>query len=738
MLACARIGAPHSVVFGGFSSASLADRINDAEAKVLITADGGYRRGEVVPLKPQADVALESDAQRRAASSWCAAAATRCDMKAGRDHWWHDLMADGGRRVPGRADGQRAPPLHPLHLRHDRQAEGHPAHDRRLPPQVAFTHKYVFDLQRTRRLLVHRRHRLGHRPQLHRLRPAGQRRHERHVRGRARTIPGNDRFWEIIEKYGVTIFYTAPTAIRAFMKWGDDEPAKHDLSSLRLLGSVGEPINPEAWMWYREHIGGERCPVVDTWWQTETGGIMISPLPGRDPAQARLGHVPVARHRRRDGRRQRASRSTGGGGYLTLTAALARHAARHLGRPRALPGDLLEPLPRPLLRRRRRQARRRRLLLAAGPRRRRDERLRPPHLDHRGRVRARVAPERGRGGRGRRQRPHHRAGDRRLRDPALGVRGRPRATARCCATTWPRRSAPSPGPKTIIFTPDLPKTRSGKIMRRLLRDVAEGRDARRHHHARRCDRGRRDPHARRPRPQEECRAHRRARAVSRRGSWPVLPVGSPAMHRVRARCPSPMAMGGGPRRRVALAGRARRRRRAARPSVPSGVDRARTKIKASAGPALPRLRRGAWRPAPARASRRRRPVDADQRHVAHPGLVRRAPTLAHRSPVLGRRAGPLRHRARGRGCGTRARTARVPGGRHRAAPARSRATSPRPTWGVASSPRRSRPRSRRSRPAGSPATTPTVCASAPRPRTPRSTRSTCGPTPRPACRCASR
>ena len=130
--------------------------------------------------------------------------------------------------------------------------------------------------------------------------------------------PGNDRFWSIIEKYGVTIFYTAPTAIRTFMKWGAEEPAKHDLSSLRVIGSVGEPINPEAWMWYHAHIGGGRCPVVDTWWQTETGGIMISPLPGATTTKPGLGDVPAARHRRR-GRRRGRRRVTHGGGYLTLT-----------------------------------------------------------------------------------------------------------------------------------------------------------------------------------------------------------------------------------------------------------------------------------------------------------------------------------------------------------------------------------------------------------------------------------
>ena len=170
------------------------------------------------------------------------------------------------------------------------------------------TTKWVFDLQGRRRLLVHRRHRLGHRPQLRRLRPARRTAPPCVMYEGAPDWPQKDRFWEIIERYGVTIFYTAPTAIRAFMQWGTEWPAKHDLSSLRLLGSVGEPINPEAWMWYHLHIGRERCPIVDTWWQTETGAIMITPLPGITQHQAGLGHAAVPRHHRRDPRPTRASR----------------------------------------------------------------------------------------------------------------------------------------------------------------------------------------------------------------------------------------------------------------------------------------------------------------------------------------------------------------------------------------------------------------------------------------------
>ena len=177
--------------------------------------------------------------------------------------------------------------------------------------------------------------------------------------------PGNDRFWAIIEKYGVTIFYTAPTAIRTFMKWGHEEPAKHDLSArCGCIGTVGEPINPEAWMWYHTYIGGERCPIVDTWWQTETGAIMISPLPGATTTKPGSATFPLPGISAEvvddnaevvDGRRR----------LPDADPAVAVDAARHLERPRALPGDVLEPLPRPLLRRRRRQARRRRLPVAA-------------------------------------------------------------------------------------------------------------------------------------------------------------------------------------------------------------------------------------------------------------------------------------------------------------------------------------------------------------------------------------
>ena len=210
-------------------------------------------------------------------------------------------------------------------------------------------------------------------------------------------FPNHERWWEIVERYGVTILYTAPTAIRAHMKWGPEHAAAHDLSTLRLLGSVGEPINPEAWMWYHEHIGGGSCPIVDTWWQTETGMVMITPLPGVTTTKPGSATKPFPGVEAAVLNEQ-GERVEHGGGYLVLGTPLARDDARHLRRRRALSRDVLVAVPGPLLRRRRRPHRCRRRLLAARPGRRRDERVGSPPLDDRGRVGARRPPQ-GRGGR---------------------------------------------------------------------------------------------------------------------------------------------------------------------------------------------------------------------------------------------------------------------------------------------------------------------------------------------------
>ena len=278
MLACARIGAVHTVVFGGFSAESLRDRINDAEAKVLVTADGGHRRGSVVPLKQNSDDAISGTPSikhvvvlKRTGQS--------VPMKAGRDQWWTEVMAKAAPECPPEAMDAEDP----LYILYTSGTTGKPKGILHTTggylTHVYATTKWVFDLKDAdvfwctadvgwvtgHSYVVYGPLALGVTEVMYEGAP---------------DHPSKDRFWAICAKHGVTVFYTAPTAIRAFMKWGVELPAKHDLSKLRLLGTVGEPINPEAWMWYQEHIGGGRCPIVDTWWQTETGGIMITPLPG--------------------------------------------------------------------------------------------------------------------------------------------------------------------------------------------------------------------------------------------------------------------------------------------------------------------------------------------------------------------------------------------------------------------------------------------------------------------------
>ena len=279
MLACARIGAPHSVVFGGFSAESLRDRINDSQSRLLITADGGYRRGGIVPLKQNADASLEGAGSVEKVVVLRRTGSADDLMVAGRDIWWHDLVQDQPRTCP--PEPMDSEDL--LFLLYTSGTTGKPKgiiHSTAgylLGTQA--TAKGVFDLKEDdvywctadigwvtgHSYIVYGPLANGATTVMYEGSP---------------DYPGRDRFWDVVAKYGVSILYTAPTAIRTFMRWGEEYPRRHDLSSLRLMGTVGEPINPEAWVWYWRNIGGGNCPVVDTWWQTETGSIMISPLPG--------------------------------------------------------------------------------------------------------------------------------------------------------------------------------------------------------------------------------------------------------------------------------------------------------------------------------------------------------------------------------------------------------------------------------------------------------------------------
>ncbi|MDG2212064.1 MAG: acetate--CoA ligase [Acidimicrobiales bacterium] len=486
MLACARIGVAHSVIFGGFSPDSIIDRCEDAEAKIVITADAGYRRGEPSALKPNVDAALESGAP----SVEHVVVVNRCDtdvsMADGRDLWWHDLMAESSADCP-------AEPMDAEQLLYLLYTSGTTAKPKGIMhttggylTQVTYTHRYTFDVRPGEDVywcaadigwvtghsyIVYGPLANGCTSVMYEGTPDTPR---PEFRSDDRSSWPRDRLWDIIERYGVTQLYTAPTAIRTFMKWGTAEPASHDLSSLRVLGTVGEPINPEAWMWYREHIGGNSCPIVDTWWQTETGGHMITPLPGltttKPGSACRTIPGVFAELVDDDG-----NPVVQGGGYLTIThpwPSMLRgiwgdperyfdtYWSRFEGRYFAGDGAKVDEDGYIWL-----LGRVDDVMNVSGHRISTTE-VESALVDHPAVAEAAVVG----------------AADDTTGQAIVGyviLRGTHEASPvlreeiRGHVAT---KLGPLARPKAVVLVPDLPKTRSGKIMRRLLRDVAEGRD----------------------------------------------------------------------------------------------------------------------------------------------------------------------------------------------------------------------------------------------------------------------
>ena len=474
LLACTRIGAAHSVVFGGFSSESLRDRINDASAKAVITADAGYRKGASSPLKPNVDAAITE-----CPSIAHVVVVNRCNtdtlMVDGRDVWYHDLLAQYPAGTTCEPEPMCAEDL--LFILYTSGTTAKPKGIMHTTggylTQVAFTHKYVFDLHPETDVYwcsadvgwV-----TGHSYVVYG--PLANAATSVMYEGTPDT-PGKDRWWSLIEKYGVTIFYTAPTAIRSCMKWGVQEPQKHDLSSLRLLGSVGEPINPEAWIWYHEQIGGGRCPIVDTWWQTETGGIMISPLPGLTITRPGSATFPLPGIGA-EVVDEAGTPITVGGGYLTLTHPWPSMLRGIYGDPERYRETYWSTYPD-------------RYFAGDGAK-----------LDEHGYLwlLGRVDDVMNVSG--------HRISTTEVESALVdnptvaeaAVVGANDATTGQAVIAFvtlksgyeasdahgqllrahvAKKIGAIARPKTIVFTDDLPKTRSGKIMRRLLRDVAEGR-----------------------------------------------------------------------------------------------------------------------------------------------------------------------------------------------------------------------------------------------------------------------
>ncbi|MBX6370783.1 MAG: acetate--CoA ligase [Acidothermus sp.] len=478
MLACARIGAPHSVVFGGFSAEALAGRTNDAQARLIITADGGFRRGAPHALKPAVDEACKQCPQvekvlvvRRTGQD--------VEWNSGRDLWWHDVVE----KQPTTHEAQAFDSEHPLYIMYTSGTTAKPKGILHTVggylTGVAATHRMVFDVHEDRDLYwcgadigwV-----TGHSYIVYG--PLANRTTSFMYEGTPDT-PTKDRWWQMVEKYGISILYTAPTTIRTFMKWGEEWPAKHDLSSLRILGSVGEPINPEAWMWYRTHIGGNRCPIVDTWWQTETGSIMITPLPGVTSTKPGAAMRPFPGISvdvvDNDGN----SVPNGSGGYLVITEPWPSMLRGIWGDPQRYVETYWSRFPGKYF---------------AGDGAKRDEdgdlwllgrvddvmnvsghRISTTEVEHALVSHPKVAEAAVVG----------------TTDPVTGqaivafvtVKGSvPENEVQGSAFADELRAhvakeiGPIAKPRDILITPDLPKTRSGKIMRRLLRDIADHRE----------------------------------------------------------------------------------------------------------------------------------------------------------------------------------------------------------------------------------------------------------------------
>ena len=472
MLACAKIGAPFTVVFGGFSAEALADRINDAGAKVLITADGGWRRGRHVGLKHHADEALASTPTITAALV-VERLGGGVHMVEGRDHWWHEVMD----RQSDECDPVPVASEHMLYLLY---TSGTTAKPKGIVHTTAgyllgasFTHHAVFDLKPDDVywcaadigwVTGHSYIVFG---------PLANAATGIIYEG-APDAPSWDRWWQIVEDYGVTILYTAPTAIRAFMKQGEEFPQRHDLSSLRLLGSVGEPINPEAWLWYHTHIGGGRAPIVDTWWQTETGSILISPLPGVTTTKPGSATFPMPGIGAEVVDAAGNPVPRGGGGYLVLTRPWPSMLRGIYGDPERYRQTYWSRFPG---------------MYFAGDGAKKDEdgyfwllgrvddvmnvaghrlstiEVESALVDHPSVAEAAVVGKTDEiSGQAIFAFVTLRAGQQ--ASEALGVQLREHVAYVI---------GPIARPKYLLFTPDLPKTRSGKIMRRLLRDIAEGR-----------------------------------------------------------------------------------------------------------------------------------------------------------------------------------------------------------------------------------------------------------------------